>query len=277
MFRIPQFQYTSFVAGNSTAPSSLYDVLLDPQISVYFNLFFTYVFTALVLLFLHRNFHRFIQSRQAFSLHLIHSISARTVLVTNIPRHLRGDKVLAEYFESCQWSVESVSVCREVEPLKKVLEKRTKALLELEKAWAEWVGNPASGVTGYDPDLYAKKKRAVSSSEQNQPLIPGLDEPSAETPSEANGINGTRDPEHAEDDYCHVHTTRPRPTVRPHWFGNKVDAIEFWEREYRVADEEVRQLRRKGRFEATQNAFVTFDNIRDAVSLQRLVRTPSNA
>lgn len=262
----------------------MYDVLLDPQTSATVNLVFTYIVTALVLYFLHRNFQRFVLSRQAFSLQLIHSVSARTVLVSNLPPHLRGDKVLADYFEDCQWNVESVSVCREVEPLRKLLAKRTNALLKLEAAWSDWVGNPAKGVTGYDPDVYAKRNkiaRSLTASPQRQetPLIPGLDddeeeagpERSSSTASSTSNLNGSgttsRDPEGGEvDDHCHVHTTRPRPTMRPRWFGAKVDAIEFWEKKYNRADEQVKQLRKKGKFDATHVAFVTFEKVADAVS-----------
>ena len=270
-------------APNATAPT-MYDIILDPQTSATINLLFTYLFTGLVLYFLHRNFHRFVTSRQAFSLRLIHSVSARTVLVTNLPPHLRGDKVLADYFESCKWNVESVSVCREVEPLRKVLEKRTDALLQLEKAWAEWVGNPAKGVTGYDPDMYAKRNKiarslTASPLQSSDRLIDIDDEPegddregqdrSLSTTSSASNVNGSRDVEGSAgaDDHCHVHTTRPRPTFRPRWFGAKVDSIEYWEKKFDAADDKVRLLRKKGKFEATQVAFVTFEHVQDAVSV----------
>ena len=262
---------------NGTSPT-MGDVLLDPQTSATINLLFTYLFTGLVLYFLHRNFHRFIQSRQAFSLNLVHSISARTVLVTNLPQHLRGDKVLADYFESCNWSVESVSVCREVEPLRRVLERRTNALLKLETAWSDWVGNPAKGVTGYDPNMYNEKSksgRSLTASPRRieEPLIPDLDDdsgtptprPSNSTSSSTSNVNESRDVEEGED-HCHVHTKRPRPTFRPRCFGTKVDAIEYWEKKYKEADLQVRQLRRKGKFEATHVAFVTFETVADAVS-----------
>ena len=262
---------------NSTAPA-LVDVLLDPQTSATINLTFTYLFTILVLIFLHRNFHRFVQARQAFSLHLIHSISARTVLVTNLPSHLRGDKVLADYFENCNWSVESVSVCREVEPLRRVLERRTDALLKLENAWADWVGNPAKGVTGYDPDHYVKRNKITrsltASPQRTDALLVDLDDDDNEEPgsrsqtgqSSSSNLNTPRDVEAGEEDHCHVHTTRPRPTFRPRWFGAKVDAIEFWEKQFKEADEKVRMLRKKGKFEASQSAFVTFEHVKEAVS-----------
>ena len=90
-------------------------------------------------------------SRQLFSLELVHSIPARTVLVTHLPGSLRAERPLAEYFENMGLAVESVTVCREVGSLKRLLDKRTTALLELEAAWTNYVGNPST-VEEYDPE-----------------------------------------------------------------------------------------------------------------------------
>lgn len=176
---------------------------------------------------------------------------------------------------------------REVEALKMVLERRTDALLKLEGAWSDWVGNPAS-VKGYDPAVYSggtKVAATLSDSPRQaiEPLIPGLDGDGGPTAPVANGTpsrgstsmafgNAFIDPEDVPESHHHIHTTRPRPTIRPHWFGNKVDAIEFWEKGFRTADDEVRSMRKKGRFEATHVAFVTFEDVKDAVSRSRTSR-----
>jgi hypothetical protein len=55
-------------------------------------------------------------------------------------------------------------------------------------------------------------------------------------------------------------------------FGAQVDAIEYWEKQFQRADEQVRQLRKKGKFEATHVAFVTFENATDAVSRNGMPR-----
>ena len=174
--------------------------------------------------------------------------------------------------------MESVSVCREVEPLRRVLERRTDALLKLENAWADWVGNPAKGVTGYDPDFYAKRNRIArsltASPQRSEAMLVDIDDDDNEGRgqrsqsglSTTSDVNGSRDVETGDEDHCHVHTTRPRPTFRPRWFGAKVDAIEFWEKKYKEADEKVRSLRKKGKFEASQSAFVTFEHVKDSVS-----------
>ncbi|WWC87012.1 uncharacterized protein L201_001895 [Kwoniella dendrophila CBS 6074] len=302
--------YDNAFATNTTPVTrpSFYDVLLDPTTSSTIHLIFTYLFTALCLSFFHNNFHRFVLSRQSFGLHLIHSISARTVLVSNLPQHLRGDRALADYFESCGWMVESVSVCREVEPVRRMLERRTIALLKLEEAWVDWVGNPAGkAIKGYNANVYIKPSLAgnlttsPSSATSPQPaearLIPDLDEDNDNTNEEethqgpnlttsspqtpANGSSASNLAEsqsEAEDGesrtHVHIHTTRPRPTYRPNWLGNKVDSIEFWEKEFRKADEEVKELRKKGRFEATHAAFVTFEDAKDAQTVCQVLHYP---
>lgn len=257
---------------NGTRAGSLTDLLSDPQTSSTINLIFTYLFTALTLTFLHRNFHRFVQSRQSFALHLIHSVSSRTVLVTEVPKHLRGDKALADYFENCGWSVESVSVVREMDTLKRVLESRTNALLQLEGAWTNWVGNPAKGAEGYDPNVYGDGKKAKKHRQTHrpqvepEPLIPGLENGSINNDSQGPRVD--TDVENQDEHHCHshVHTSRPRPSFRPKPLGNKVDAIDHWEKQFAYADEETRSMRQKGRFEATGAAFVTFEDVKSAVS-----------
>lgn len=176
------------------------------------------------------------------------------------------------------------------------LEKRTEALLSLERAWADWVGNPASpAAKGYNPRLYTvPRKRAAlfaaqANAETSEPLIPDLDDDnstskpcvSRET-SDAASQNGlTSDPwstaatssapngSDVENPKTskEVSTNRPRPTYRPRWFGSSVDAIEYWEQKFLEADGEVRTLRKTGSFEATHSAFVTFEDVNSAVSV----------
>lgn len=240
---------------NVTAAPTFFEIIANPRPPGSVYLLFTYIFTALTLSFLHRNFHRFVTARQAFALELIHSVSSRTVLVTEIPPHLRGDRALAEYFEGCGWKVESVSVCRNVAAVKKALEKRTLALVELEHAWATWVGNPAKA-NGYSPDIYRKLKARPN----DDPLIPGLD--SSSDPA---------DPESVRQRYSIITGSGTRPTVRPRLFSAKVDAIEYWEQKFLAADEKVKQLRKNGEFEASHAAFVTFEDAKDTQAASQVV------
>jgi calcium permeable stress-gated cation channel len=162
-------------------------------------------------------------------------------MVTQLPPHLRGERSLAEHFESMGFSVESVSVCREVDLLTSVLDARTAALLKLEEAWVKYVGNPST-VESYDPSVHAAP-----------PLI-DIDSSGLESQSPR-----------------FVIPHRPRPTLRPGYFRRQVDAIEYLENKFREADEEVQKRRKLGKFKATHAAFVTFEQMSSAVSFHFLI------
>lgn len=185
---------------------------------------------------MYNNYRRFVRARQLFTLELVHSISARTVLVTNLPNHLQGDRALAEYFENMGLAVESVSVCRRVDTLKTLLDKRTDALLKLESKWVDYVGNPST-VESYDPSDNA----------------------------------GTADPSIVESQPGRlVVPHHNRPTLRPGWFKAKVDALEWLEARFQEADEKVKKWRKSGKFRSSHAAFVTFEKMTSAVSIFRI-------
>ncbi|KAK7457008.1 hypothetical protein VKT23_010311 [Stygiomarasmius scandens] len=228
-------------APNSTLPNDdgWLGLISDANTYLWIHLVFTYLFTIFALYFIYKNYRRFIRSRQLFSLELVHSIPARTVMVTNLPRHLQGERLLAEYFENMNMSVESVSICRDVGSLKRLLDKRTRALLELEKAWASYVGNPST-VAEYDPETNALVNFADGDVESGPNTQPRL-----------------------------VVPHRKRPTIRPGWFKPRVDALEYLENQFREIDELVKKRRRTGRFKATKVAFVTFEKMSSAqIALQ---------
>lgn len=153
-------------------------------------------------------------------------------MVTALPAHLRSEPALAEYFESMGLSVESVSVCREVTTLKRLLDERTRALHKLENAWTQYVGNP-SIVETYDP---------------SENVVSHVD------PSILEGQSARL-----------VIPHQKRPTLRPGWCSAKVDALEHLETKFTEADEKVRRWRRTGRFKATHVAFVTFEKMSSTV------------
>ncbi|PFH48588.1 hypothetical protein AMATHDRAFT_65071 [Amanita thiersii Skay4041] len=223
--------------GNGTWPfpaRDWLDLISDADSYLSTHLLFTYLFTILSLYFIHKNYRRFVRSRQLFSLEHVHSIPARTVLVTDLPPHLQGDRPLAEYFEHMGLAVESVNICREVGSLKDLLDRRTKALLELESAWVQYVGNPST-VEEYDPEDLSLAALDVE-----------------------NGNNSLPQPGRF------VVPHRKRPTLRPRWFKPKVDALEYLETRFKTADEVVKKRRRLAKFKATHAAFVTFEKMSSA-------------
>jgi len=237
IYSAPRLLHGSLADPNSTFPfpgKDWLDLISDADSYLSVHLAFTYLFTFLALYFIYKNYRRFIRSRQLFSLELVHSIPARTVLVTDLPKHLQGERPLAEYFENMDLAVESVTVCRQVGSLKNLIDLRTLRLLELEKAWVDYVGNPSS-VEEYDPETSA------------MPLVDTDIEGGASTKF--------------------VVPHKPRPTLRPGWFVPKVDALEYLEKRFKEADELVKKKRRTGRFRATGSAFVTFEKMSSAVWL----------
>lgn len=204
------------------------------------QLLFTYVFTLMVLRALYRNYRQFVRVRQLSSLELVHSIAGRTVMVTNLPQHLQGERALAIYFENMGFQVESVNLVRHAHGVRHLINKRTDALLKLEAEWTRYVGNPST-VETYDPSKNVHG--------DNAPLI---------------DIHGPDSLESQPTRLVVPH--RPRPTFRPQYFKHPVDALEHYQNLYDELDEQVRQKRRAGKFKATSTAFVTFEKMSDAVS-----------
>lgn len=155
-------------------------------------------------------------------------------MVTGLPPHLRSERALAEHFENMKLNVESVSICREISSLERLIEARTRALLKLEEAWVRYVGNPST-VETYDPS--------------DHPMI-GDGDPGS---TEAQVPNRFVVPHHK------------RPTLRPGWFSGCVDAIEFLEKRFSEADEAVKRHRRTGKFKPMDVGFVTFEKMSGAV------------
>ncbi|KAF8496414.1 hypothetical protein F5888DRAFT_1794643 [Russula emetica] len=219
-----------------------FDLVSDANSYLSLHLVFTYLFTLLSLRMIFLNYKRFIKARQLFSLQLVHSIAARTVMVTGLPHHLRSERVLAEHFENMKLSVESVSICREISTLEDLIEARTRALLKLEVAWVQYVGNPST-VETHDPSDHA--------------IIGDGDLMSTEA--------------QVPDRFVVPH--HRRPTIRPGWFSGRVDAIEFLEKQFLEADEAVKRHRRTGRFKPMDVGFVTFEKMSSAQIATQTVHT----
>ena len=162
-------------------------------------------------------------------------------MVINLPHHLQGERTLAVYFENMNLPVESVSLVREMGTLGELLEARTAALLELENAWTEYVGNPST-VEAYDPSQNVR-----------------TDTTNLVDPESAGGAERHR----------LVVPQRPRPTVKTAWFTKPVDALELLEGKFRDLDEQVTKKRKASKFKATHVAFVTFETMSSAVRHSR--------
>lgn len=134
-------------SNSTTRNPTLLDIIIDPQTTTSLHLLFTYFFSLLALYLFHKNFHRFLAAKQTFSISRKSSVPARTVLVSAIPRQLRSERALKEYFEqTCGWPVESVQVVRHVgSDLRDALKRRDHAMRQLEKAWWDYKGDTDKG------------------------------------------------------------------------------------------------------------------------------------
>ncbi|KAH9060511.1 DUF221-domain-containing protein [Lactarius vividus] len=219
-----------------------FDLVSDANSYLSLHLVFTYLFTLLSLRFIFLNYKRFIKARQLFSLELVHSIAARTVMVSGLPSHLRSERALAEHFENMKLSVESVNICRELGSLERLIDTRTRALLRLEDAWVQYVGNPST-VESYDPSDHATVGEGDLAT------------------AEAQASHRLVIPHHK------------RPTLRPSYFSRPVDAIQFLEKKFLDADDAVKRYRRVGKFRPTDVAFVTFEKMSSAQITAQAVHT----
>ena len=210
------------------------DLVSDANSYLSLHLVFTYLFTLVSLRFIFLNYKRFIKARQLFSLELVHSIAARTVMVSGLPSHLRSERALAEHFENMKLSVESVNICRELGSLERLIDIRTRALLKLEDVWVQYVGNPST-VESYDPSDHATVGEGDLAT------------------TEAQASHRLVIPHHK------------RPTLHPSWFSRSVDAIQFLEKKFLDADDAVTRCRRAGKFKPMDVAFVTFEKMSSAV------------
>ncbi|KAL6304476.1 hypothetical protein BKA93DRAFT_825654 [Sparassis latifolia] len=228
-------------------PHDWLDLISDANSYLSVHLLFTYLFTIFALYFVYQNYKRFIRARQLFSLELVHSIPARTVMVTHIPPHLRGERTLAEYFENMGLTVEGVTICREVGSLKKLLDLRTAALFRLEAAWVKYVGNPCVAELGRP-------------AEEDTGRLVDVDDASVEAQPEQLVV-----------------PSRKRPTLRVGWFKRRVDAIDHLETQFKAADDMVQKRRRTGKFKATHVAFVTFEKMSSAQIAAQTAHAPNRS
>lgn len=240
------------------------------------HLVFTYAFTIIALLFLHRTYARFVHARQLFAIDHGHSIPSRTVLISRLPAHLRSERALAEYFEDMGLSVEAVSIARQVGELEDLIAQRTTALQILEGAWTKYLGNPVKAAEGYDRE---REVRAILDVDAD---ISPNDSPRPAGASDNGDAAGHGDGD-VEDRPLLLHQQfslpgRRRPTIRVRglplpFCSRKVDALEHYATEFRRADDAVRE-RRRGRFRPTAVAFVTFETLSSAQIASQSVHYP---
>lgn len=214
-------------------------------------LFFTYMFVFATFYFTFLNYRDYVRLRREFLLRKAKTLSARTLLVTGIPPHLRSDRKLAEYFEKLGIGVvESVHTIRHVGRLLEFIKERAQHLRQLETAYTNYLGNPCED-PNYDPDeiLNAEDERGVHL-------------------RETSSVESDTLPTHYKD--------KPRPSHRQGLLcGPKVDSIDYYTAKFDEVDDLVVKARKVGKFVPTSVGFVTFEESISAVSGEERKKTCS--
>ncbi|KAG9300270.1 hypothetical protein G9A89_011343 [Geosiphon pyriformis] len=205
---------------------------------------FTWIFSLATFYFMYYNYRTFVEVRRVYYLKLKDTLVARTVMVSVIPKELQTDRALAEFYESLGvGNVESAVVCRHVRKLRHAIQRRAHYLNKLEKAYAEWLGNPCTH-PNYDQEAVLNELENTTPNDfgdnETGPLLEN-------TPSTSK-------------------IGSERPTMRDgflHIFGKKIDKIDYYTKRFNYYDNLVEQGRR-GKYTPTSVGFVTFENFASA-------------
>ena len=204
-------------------------------------LVFTYFFSAVTVMFMTRETLKIVRVRQDY-LGTQSTVTDRTFRLSGIPKDLRSEEKIKEFVEKLEFGqVESVSLCRDWEPLDKLVRQRKAVLHSLEEAWGKYLGEkPVPPIQGQDVGGAGDAGNRV-------------DEESGE-----NGrlLAGSRTAQPGE---------RQRPRIRL-WYGflglqsRQIDALDYHEEKLRRLDNQIREARKKA-YPAADLAFVTMDSM----------------
>ncbi|RUS30587.1 hypothetical protein BC938DRAFT_479215, partial [Jimgerdemannia flammicorona] len=215
-------------------------------------LIFTYVFSFAAFYFMFQNYRDYVRMRRRYCIRLAKTLPSRTVMVQGIPPSLRTDKALAEYYEGLGLgAVESTHVVRHLSRLTSLVRQRAEVLKKLERAYAEYWGNPCSD-PAYDPDAIIAETEAIEVAEVSAQS--GRRGPSVDSHVGLLPLASRR---------------KERPTIRTGpfgLFGTKVDAIDYLTHRFNELDEQVVLARRSKGYDVGTVGFVTFEEINSAVN-----------
>ena len=224
---------------------------------------FSYLFSALAIYLLVTETGKFIEVRQEY-LGTQTSVTDRTIRLSGIPVELQEEGKIKEFIESLGiGKVESVTLCRQWKELDDAVDGRMSTLRKLEEAYT----------------THMRRRRV----ERNRATLP-ISQPIPPSPrarsitqddveDESAGLLNTNGEPHI------VPYERERPKTRLRYgFMNlrskQVDAIDYYEKRLRKADEHIKELRQKT-FAPTPLAFVTLDSVAASQMAIQAVLDPS--
>ncbi|KAI9316332.1 hypothetical protein BX666DRAFT_227509 [Dichotomocladium elegans] len=218
-------------------------VLDDSSSFLIAYLVYTYLFCFLTFFFVHQNFHSFLYLRARYLLRVSKTLSCRTVVVTGIPRDLRSDEKLADYYSNLGLgSVVKAHMVRQIKDIDDLLKKRVRALRKLETAYATYWGNPCR-LPDYDPDKILMDTEAYQDNVRLTGILRNKKLPETKT-----GFLGL--------------------------WGERVESIQYYTEMFNQLDRQVEEARDKSSFDMTNVGFVTFDNMQAALIASQIAIHP---
>lgn len=226
----------------------------------------TYIFTLICIRTMRSYTNQVVNVRQAYLGHQ-NSITDRTLRVSGIPKKLRSEQALREYFKTLFGAdPESIILCRKWGRLDELFEKRRAIILELEGHWATYLGpdNPAfsSMLTPLLSEDSGSLLDDIDTDEGAERPLECLSQPSRENPSlvRSTFVNGD-----LKDIAARMFPDRKRPMGRTKYgglAGSKVDLIDHFERKLVGLDSEIREERSQaGLRPVTNMAFITLKSV----------------
>ncbi|KAH3902060.1 related to A.thaliana hyp1 protein [Saccharomycodes ludwigii] len=195
---------------------------------------FTYFFTILVLYILMKQTKLVVNIRQKY-LGRQNKVTDRTIRITGIPVELRTEETLKYTIETLKiGKVSSITICREWTYLNKLFNYRKKVLRELELKLAECPEELR------DMEIYVNESYSIG--ENTPPVAKNSGRPVIRT-----GLWGL--------------------------FGEKVDAIAFFNNQLKCLDKEIIEARSR-QYHTTPTAFVTMDSVANAQMAAQAVLDP---
>lgn len=223
---------------------------------------FAYLFSILALYMMVAETRRIIEVRQEY-LGSQTTITDRTIRLSGIPSDIQTEDKIKNFIEELDIGrVESVMLCRNWKELDDLVVHRNAILRKAEEAWTVFLGHRTI-------------ERNLESLPIIQPVPPG---PTVEPEDEADH-DDVRSRLLANSQVQTAPYARPRPKAKLR-FGRfnlrtkEVDAIDYYDEKLRVADDKIRELRKKD-FAPTPLAFVTMDSVAACQMASQALLDPS--
>ncbi|SCV04061.1 LANO_0G07910g1_1 [Lachancea nothofagi CBS 11611] len=229
------------------------------ELYLWMYVIFTTFFTLLSLYLLIKQTKIVVETRQRY-LGRQNTLTDRTIRLTGIPVELRDAKALKIRIEELNiGSVASISICREWGPLNNLFHYRKKVLEKLELKYAQ-CPEALRDDEHFDENYRLRSDSSrEGSSQQEQPSIEDAD---LDIP-DSNRL------------FSHIEL-RGRQKTRTGLFGlfgERVDAIDYLEKQLKFIDQEIIEARKKT-YPATPTAFVTMDSVANAQMAGQAVLDP---